>query len=371
MTDPYPSTYSTSKRTSVPALWTIVIANLAFFVLVYISFWNTYHGFRRGELIEAQIRNDLRNITALESERLSAVIGMAYQEAGARQEYLRVSGQLDLLSLEVDEYGKSALGDRDFSTLRASRKALKSLDDEALYLTRIGEHARARQLVMSDGHAEAQKDFRDRVRANQTRLDSYKESLSATFNRRVTRLAALSGAILLLMGVAWVVMIQMLRNQLVRARTADSALRESEERFRRLADVAPVMLWVAGVDKGSTYFNLPWLQFRGRTMDEELGKGWAEGVHSDDLERCMNTYATSFDARKNFSMVYRLRRADGEFRWILDNGAARYGKDGAFVGYIGSCIDVSDLVDKISSQTHANTDPQSPAPTHLQVRINE
>jgi PAS domain S-box-containing protein len=121
----------------------------------------------------------------------------------------------------------------------------------------------------------------------------------------------------------------------------EGRLRESEERFRTVADTAPVMLWMAGLDKLCTFFNKPWLEFTGRTIEQELGNGWAEGVHPDDLDRCVTTYISSFDARRSFQMEYRLRRADGEYRWVLDNGTPRR-DEGGFAGYIGSCIDITD-----------------------------
>src|SRR5215469_6626192 len=133
----------------------------------------------------------------------------------------------------------------------------------------------------------------------------------------------------------------------IEERTSGEAdLRESESRFRMVADAAPVLIWMAGVDKLCTFFNKPWLQFTGRTLQQELGNGWAEGVHPDDLQKCLNVYVEAFEAREPFIMQYRLRRHDGEYRWISDNGVARYDAQGRFAGYIGSCVDVTELVNK-------------------------
>jgi len=123
---------------------------------------------------------------------------------------------------------------------------------------------------------------------------------------------------------------------------AEAALSESEKRFRVMADTAPVMIWTSGPDKLYNYFNKPWLDFMGRTLEQELGNGWAEGIHPDDFQRCLNTYVTAFEARQDFKTDYRLRRFDGQYRWILDIGAPRFTADGSFVGYIGSCIDITD-----------------------------
>jgi PAS domain S-box-containing protein len=119
-------------------------------------------------------------------------------------------------------------------------------------------------------------------------------------------------------------------------------VRESEERFRLVANTAPVMIWMAGTDKLRTYFNEPWLNFTGRPLQAELGNGWAEGVHTEDLRRCLETQSQAFDQPKSFEMEYRLRRNDGEYRWIFDTGVPRFNQDGSLAGYIGSCLDITD-----------------------------
>jgi PAS domain S-box-containing protein len=123
---------------------------------------------------------------------------------------------------------------------------------------------------------------------------------------------------------------------------AEAELQESEERFRHLTDTAPMMVWMSGTDKLCTYFNKSWLAFTGRTMAQELGNGWVEGVHTDDVQDCLDTYVRAFDARDNFQMEYRLKRFDGEYRWILDLGTPRFTAEGNFLGYIGSCIDITE-----------------------------
>ena len=128
-----------------------------------------------------------------------------------------------------------------------------------------------------------------------------------------------------------------------RATWLEEALRESEARFLNMADTAPVMIWVSGPDKECTFLNKEWLDFTGRSLEQELGNGWAASVHRDDLDHCLEVYVSSFDSRQMFTMEYRLRRSDGEYRWVLDNGVPRFAPDNTFLGYIGSCTDVTGL----------------------------
>lgn len=136
-------------------------------------------------------------------------------------------------------------------------------------------------------------------------------------------------------------------------RTRTNALRESEARFRTMADTAPVLIWMSGTDRQCTFFNRSWLDFTGRTMEEELGDGWTAGIHPDDRERCLVAYAEAFDARLEFAMEYRLRRHDGEHRWITDKGVPRRTPEGKFLGYIGCADDITPRRDaELASERH-------------------
>jgi PAS domain S-box-containing protein len=113
-----------------------------------------------------------------------------------------------------------------------------------------------------------------------------------------------------------------------------------DDYFRQLADGAPVMIWMAGLDMGCFYFNRAWLDFRGRTLEQEQGNGWAEGVHPEDLQRCVSHYVSSFEQRMAFAMSYRLKNARGEYVWILDRGAPHHLPDGTFLGFFGGCAEI-------------------------------
>lgn len=131
------------------------------------------------------------------------------------------------------------------------------------------------------------------------------------------------------------------QNRLVRA-----SLLESQHLFRSMADTAPVLVWMAGADRLCEFLNKAWLDFTGRSLEEGLGNGWIESVHPDDRQRCQAIFDSHFDARQPFEIEYRLRRHDGQYRWVLARGLARYAANGEFVGYIGSAVDVTDFAEQ-------------------------
>lgn len=118
----------------------------------------------------------------------------------------------------------------------------------------------------------------------------------------------------------------------------------SAAEYAVLVEQAPILVWRAGTDGLCNYFNQRWLDFRGRTLAQEYGNGWAEGVHRDDYDRCLAHYLENFRARRAFEMEYRLQRSDGAYRWIFDRGVPFFDENGTFAGFIGSCVDVEDRI---------------------------
>jgi PAS domain S-box-containing protein len=169
-----------------------------------------------------------------------------------------------------------------------------------------------------------------RVTLRNLRFNGKGDSIYDVFMSPLGRVSATA------LGCAWV------RDVTDRYRVQALAL-ESEERFTAMADCSPILLWMSGPDANCTFFNHTWLAFTGRRLEQERGVGWAEGVHCEDLQACLGGYLDAFARREPFELEYRLRRADGEYRWLLDHGVPRYDAGGRFLGFIGSCVDISDV----------------------------
>jgi PAS domain S-box-containing protein len=134
---------------------------------------------------------------------------------------------------------------------------------------------------------------------------------------------------------------EVLLQEIDERKRAEMRLREGGQHFRTLANGGNALIWTSGLDKLCNYFNEPWYRFTGRTPEQELGNGWAEGVHPDDFERCLQVYVSSFDQRLPFSREYRLHHTDGSYHWLRDDGNPRYDSRGEFIGYIGFCMDIT------------------------------
>ena len=124
-------------------------------------------------------------------------------------------------------------------------------------------------------------------------------------------------------------------------RKAERALRDSEQLYRDVVDNGQALIWLSGLNMECHHFNQPWLRFTGRSLEQEVGNGWTEGVHPEDLERCLTAYVSAFNRREKFSMAFRLRRHDGVYRWMIDDGAPRFDSKGIFIGYVGHCLDIT------------------------------
>ena len=148
---------------------------------------------------------------------------------------------------------------------------------------------------------------------------------------------------ILVLVVFQALVISLLLTNLMRRRRAERSLAESEARFQTAANTSPVMIWTTGPDKLCTFVNQKWLDFTGRTLEQELEYGWADGIHPNDAAACLKAYEESFDARREFTFQYRLRSKNSDYAWMLDKGTPRYASDGTFLGYVGSMTDISAL----------------------------
>jgi diguanylate cyclase (GGDEF)-like protein/PAS domain S-box-containing protein len=130
----------------------------------------------------------------------------------------------------------------------------------------------------------------------------------------------------------------------------------SYSEYKAIVEFSPNMIWRAGIDAKCNYFNETWLRFTGKSLDEEIGDGWVQGVHTEDTEFCFKTYLEAFRKHESFEMEYRLLRWDGQWRWINDRGVPFYDEYGEFAGYIGSCIDVTEKIEGVKLIEMAHTD---------------
>ncbi|NVO09169.1 MAG: PAS domain S-box protein [Bacteroidales bacterium] len=135
--------------------------------------------------------------------------------------------------------------------------------------------------------------------------------------------------------------IQVVARDIREQKFSNTKLHEKEVQYRNLANAGMALIWTSGTDKLCNFFNEPWLKFTGRTIEQEIGNGWADGVHPDDLDRCLKIYVTSFNKREVFEMEYRLLHVSGEYRWVKDMGTPNYNSNGEFIGYIGHCFDIT------------------------------
>jgi PAS domain S-box-containing protein len=153
---------------------------------------------------------------------------------------------------------------------------------------------------------------------------------------------------------------------------AENALRESEQRFRSMADSTPVLIWMTDENKAGVYFNKPWLEFTGRSLKDEIGDGWAESIHPDDRAKTLRFCKAAFEKRERFSMEFRLRRSDGAYCRVLDVGTPRYDSDGSFQGYIGSCTDIEEVREAIEKQKELEVKAARLSAEHKQlVEVNQ
>ena len=199
----------------------------------------------------------------------------------------------------------------------------------------IGQHITL--IIPSDRHAE-ESDIIDRLRRGE-RIDHFhtlrrrKDGTLLDVSLTISPVRDSSGRVVGASKVA---------RDITEQKRVEHELLESEQRFRVITDASPLMVWMSGTDKLCYYFNKGWLDFVGRTLEQESGNGWAENVHPEDFDRCLQIYVSNFDARRPFEMEYRIRHHTGRYRWILDRAVPRYSPDGTFEGYVGGCLDIHD-----------------------------
>ncbi len=197
-----------------------------------------------------------------------------------------------------------------------------------------GQRIKAMQMLFDEPYEQAM--------GNMTRpIAQFKDWLAQRTLSDVHALQSKASDLLLLFVAIGALLLLLLWRMLVSINRENRAKSDSELFARTLANGGASLIWTANLDKLCDYFNEPWLRFTGRSLEQEIGNGWAEGVHPDDFDRCLHIYVTNFDQQKAFSMEYRIVHADGDYRWILDEGNPRYDNQGKFIGYIGFCYDIT------------------------------
>ncbi len=144
-------------------------------------------------------------------------------------------------------------------------------------------------------------------------------------------------------------MVMVVMDDITELKIKEEKLTRAKNYYMRILENFPTLIWRSGLDKKCDYFNKSWLAFTGRTIEQEMGDGWVEGVHPDDLDGCLKTYIESFDLQLSFEIEYRLRRYDGEYRWVLDAGSPFYDLDGSFAGYVGAVYDISERTQAVKA----------------------
>jgi PAS domain S-box-containing protein len=183
-----------------------------------------------------------------------------------------------------------------------------------------------------------------RVFAEGTSLSFEERFKNRVYDSRKSPLRDASGAIVGLVGVA---------RDVTEIKQTQGALRESEERFKLMADSAPVLIWMAEAGKGFTWFNQQWLTFSGRDLLQELGEGWFDNVHPEDAARVRHLFHTGRDRQAAFQLEFRLRRGDGVYRWLLNHSVPRFGQEGEYLGHIGTCVDITSRKEVEEQLLHA------------------
>lgn len=250
----------------------------------------------------------------------------------------------DLTRLSMDELRRSIDSQAEFDLYTSTHRPIKEIlqwSSETVAASRDGLSADKREQLIRQGY-----ELLNKARQDFVRLGNEHQQLIQDMKRQsdnVLRTAFLVTTFGMLLSIAlFAIVLLRVNNLVVERQRARKTLAESEQKYRTLADTGQAMIWTAGTDKLCDYFNKVWMDFTGRTLAQELGNGWAEGVHRDDFQRCLDTYVQAFEQHEKFSMDYRLRRHDGEYRWIQDDGCPRFDSEGKFIGYIGYCLDITE-----------------------------